>query len=68
MDDLKKGDRVTVKVRENPAFNGIITGEARDRHAWWVRKDGTKFPRGIHKDFCRPEEPDQEKSTLPPLR
>jgi hypothetical protein len=53
--DLKKGDRVTVKVHEDPSWNGVITGEARDGHAWQIVKDGTKFARGIHKDFCQPE-------------
>lgn len=57
--ELKKGDRVTVKVRDDPAFNGKIVGEARDGHAWHVVKDGTKHPRGIHKSFCQPEFPDE---------
>ena len=52
---LKKGDRVTVKVRDDPAFNGVITGESRDGHGWQMIKDGTKWPRGIHKSFCFPE-------------
>ena len=52
---LKKHDRVTVKVRDDPPFSGIITGESRDRHGWQIIKDGTKWPRGIHKTFCFPE-------------
>lgn len=53
--ELKKGDRVTVKVRDDPAFNGVIVGEARDGHSWQITKDGTKYARGIHKHFCQPE-------------
>ena len=52
--DLKTGDRVTVKIDAKPAFDGVIIGEARGGHAWLVVKDGTKYPRGLHKDFCRP--------------
>ncbi len=55
MPELKKGDRVTVKVDDRPAFNGTITGEGRSGHWWMVLKDGTKFANGYHKDFCGPE-------------
>jgi len=55
--ELKKGDRVTVKIHGGRPYNGTIIGEARDGHAWHVLKDGTKFPRGIHKSFCKPEAP-----------
>jgi hypothetical protein len=55
MTELKKGDRVVVKVYAQQSFTGVITGEARDGHAWQIRKDGTKWPRGIHKDFVKPE-------------
>ena len=58
MDDLKTGDRVTVRLPKEPPFNGVIIGETRDGHAWHIVKDGTKFSRGIHKSFCRPEESD----------
>jgi hypothetical protein len=75
MDGLKKGDRVLVVVpfcnpRRQRRFTGTIIGEARDGHAWQIVKDGTKWPRGVHKSFCAPEVDDdsgQEKSTLPPL-
>jgi hypothetical protein len=52
---LMKGDRVVVKVHAEKRWYGEITGEAKDGHSWWVLKDGTKCPRGIHKTFCRPE-------------
>lgn len=55
MSELKKGDRVTVKVSERAEFNGLITGEGRSGHWWMIRKDGTKTPNGYHKDFCWPE-------------
>lgn len=55
MSDLKKSDRVTVKVSGRPAFNGEITGEGRAGHWWMVRKDGTRTPNGYHKTLCRPE-------------
>jgi hypothetical protein len=55
MTELKKGDRVTVKVDDRPAFNGAITGEGRSGHWWMVLKDGTKHAIGYHKDFCGPE-------------
>ena len=55
MADLTRGDRVTVKVDDRAAFNGLITGEGRSGHWWMVLKDGTKHPHGYHKDFCRPE-------------
>jgi len=58
MDDLKTGDRVTVRLTGEPPFNGVIIGETSDGHAWHIVKDGTKFSRGIHKSFCRPEESD----------
>jgi hypothetical protein len=55
---LAKGDRVTVKVpyANHPTvlYDGVIVGEGRDGHSWQVIKDGTKFPRGIHKSFCTP--------------
>jgi hypothetical protein len=56
MSDLKKGDRVAVSVNGGPTFTGKIIGESRDGHAWQIVKDGTKWPRGIHKSFCRPED------------
>jgi hypothetical protein len=52
--ELKKGDRVAVKLRDKDPFNGTIVGEARDGHAWIIIKDGTKYSRGIHKSFCYP--------------
>ncbi|MDE1902142.1 MAG: hypothetical protein KGI37_10975 [Alphaproteobacteria bacterium] len=55
MSELKIGDRVTVKVYERPAFNGIITGEGRSGHWWIIIKDGTKSKNGYAKDFCQPE-------------
>jgi hypothetical protein len=55
MTELKKGDRVTVKVDDRPSFNGIITGEGRGGHWWIVLKDGNKCATCYHKDFCRPE-------------
>lgn len=55
MDSLKKGDRVTVKVDDRPAFNGLITGEGRSGHWWLVLKDGVKSSIGYHKTFCKPE-------------
>ena len=60
MSDLKKGDRVIVKLDRRPAFNGEITGEGRGGHWWMVRKDGTRISNGYHKDFCRPECVDQQ--------
>jgi hypothetical protein len=54
MSDFKKGDRVTVSLKGNPPFTGIIIGESRDGHAWQIIRDGTKWPRGIHKSFCEP--------------
>ena len=56
MNDLKKGDRVTVRVDERPAFNGLITGEGRSGHWWMVLKDGTKHANGYSKSFCYPED------------
>ena len=47
MDDLKKGDRVTVRLTGEPPFNGVIIGETSDGHAWHIVKDGAKFSRGI---------------------
>ena len=58
MDDLKTGDRVTVRLPKEPPFNGVITGETSDGHAWHIVKDGTKLSRGFPKSFCRPEESD----------
>jgi hypothetical protein len=56
MSELKKGDRVIVKMsRDDPAFNGEIVGEGRSGHWWIVLKDGTKTSQGYHKNFCRPE-------------
>lgn len=56
--ELSKGDRVTVKVpyanRPTVLYDGEIVGEARDGHSWQILKDGTKYPRGIHKSFCSP--------------
>lgn len=59
--ELKKDDRVIVTVpftgRKKPTrFTGRIIGESRDGHAWQIVKDGTKWPRGIHKSFCQPED------------
>ena len=45
MDDLKTGDRVTVRLTGEPPFNGVIIGETSDGHAWHIVKDGTKFSR-----------------------
>jgi len=56
--ELKKGDRVVVKIGAASRWYGVITGEARDGHAWWVTKDGTKWARGIHKSFCQSEKAD----------
>jgi len=53
--NLKKGDRVTVKVDGRPAFNGTITGEGRLGPWWNVLKDGNKCATSFHKDFCQPE-------------
>jgi hypothetical protein len=55
MDGLKKGDRVKVSVKGKPSYTGKIIGEARDGHAWQIIKDGSKWPRGIHKSFCAPD-------------
>lgn len=61
MTELMKGDRVRVKIgyhgaRRDVDFTGFIVGESRgDNKAWMIIKDGTKWPRGIHKSFCRPE-------------
>lgn len=55
MSELKKGDRVTVKVDDKPPFNGVIVGEGRKGHWWIIRKDGKKYSIGYHKDFCSPE-------------
>jgi hypothetical protein len=57
---LKKNDRVVVTVplagrKPLGPYTGTIVGEARDGHAWMIVKDGTKWPRGIHKSFCAPE-------------
>ena len=41
MDDLKKGDRVTVRLTGEPPFNGVIIGETSDGHAWHIVKDCT---------------------------
>ncbi|KRR21301.1 hypothetical protein CQ14_06540 [Bradyrhizobium lablabi] len=57
---LKKGDRVVVTIpyadRKPKVFTGVIIGEARDGHDWQIVRDGTKWPRGIHKSFCKPED------------
>jgi hypothetical protein len=54
MSELKEGDRVTVRYSPySQSFDGLITGEGRDGLWWWVLKDGTKHPRGIHKSFCQ---------------
>ncbi|MEY9493698.1 hypothetical protein [Bradyrhizobium elkanii] len=53
---MKKGDRVAVRIpyeRGDKVFNGVIVGEARDGHGWQIVRDGTRYPRGIHKSFCR---------------
>ena len=55
MSQLKKGDRVTVKVDGRPAFNGTIVGEGRLGPWWAVMKDGNQYADSYHKDFCRPE-------------
>lgn len=59
--DLKIGDRVLVVIgygrwQREKRFTGKIIGEARDGHSWQIVKDGTKYPRGIHKSFCQPAE------------
>jgi len=58
MTTLKVNDRVIVKVpfsgRDARPFTGTIVGEARDGHAWQIVKDGTKWPKGIHKSFVEP--------------
>jgi hypothetical protein len=60
---MKKGDRVIVTIpsgirRNEPVrYAATIVGESRDNVAWTLIKDGTKFPRGIHKSFCTPETP-----------
>jgi hypothetical protein len=40
MDDLKKGDRVTVRLTGEPPFNGVIIGETSDGQAWHIVEDG----------------------------
>lgn len=55
MPELKKGDRVTVKVYDRPAFGGVIVGEGRSGHWWIIIKDGTVSKNGYAKDFCQPE-------------
>ena len=55
MSELKKGDRVTVHLPPLRSFHGTITGESRDKEAWIIIKDDTKYPRGIHKSFCQPQ-------------
>lgn len=58
-DELKQGDRVAYRVPGRVSFQtGVIVGEARDGHGWMLIKDGTKWPRGIHKSFCQPEKSD----------
>ena len=59
-DGLGPGKRVVYRVPGRASFQtGVIVGESRgDGHAWMIIKDGTKWPRGIHKSFCRPEKAD----------
>jgi len=58
-DELKQGDRVAYRVPGRVSLQtGVIVGEGRDGHAWMLIKDGTKWPRGIHKSFCQPEKVD----------
>jgi hypothetical protein len=52
--DLKKGDRVTVKLDGRLPFNGAITGEGRSGHWWMVLKDGNRHSTCYNKDFCQP--------------
>lgn len=55
MDDLKKGDRVTVALSSGISFNGLIVGEGRGGLWWLIIKDGTKSRNGYSKSFCTPE-------------
>ena len=57
-EELKKGDRVVVKLGAAKRWYGVIIGEARDGHAWQIVKDGTKWARGIHKSFCQRDRSD----------
>jgi hypothetical protein len=57
--DLKIHSRVVVTVYSDRSWTGIIVGEARDGHAWQIIKDGTKWPKGIHKSFCKAEKTDR---------
>jgi hypothetical protein len=60
MNELQKGDRVTIVIK-NPRrggkeiLHGVIIGEARDGHAWIVKRDDIKSRQGYHKNICRPE-------------
>ena len=65
MVELKKFDRVTVKLDGRLSFNGTITGEGRTGEWWMILKDGTKHPNGYHKDFCQPEITEEVKSPTP---
>jgi hypothetical protein len=53
--ELKKGDRVIVKIYAQASWRGVITGEGRAGRSWHIVKDGTKWSRGIHKTFVRAE-------------
>jgi hypothetical protein len=65
MSGLQKGDRVTVSVPPRRHFNGVITGEGREKMWWLVLKDGTKHACGYAKSFCRPEQPTAEPQEKP---
>jgi hypothetical protein len=58
MNNLKINDRVIVRVpfsgRDARPFTGKIIGEACDGKAWQIVKDGTTWPKGIHKSFVEP--------------
>jgi len=50
---MRKGDRIRIKIGAEKSYHAVIVGEARNGQAWYVIKDGTVSPRGIHKKFCR---------------
>lgn len=58
-DDLKIHSRVVVTIYQDRPWTGIIVGEGRDGRSWQIVKDGTKWPKGIHKNFCRAEKTDR---------
>jgi hypothetical protein len=72
-DRLKKGDRITVVINRRRGdkplpLHGEIIGEARDKHAWIIRRDDVKTPCAYHKDFCHPETPSCASRPVPDLR